>query len=714
MKRTLIGLVSVILSWSLAASQTPQKPAQDIAPEDIVRITSELVQTDVVVTDKNDQIIKDLRLEDFELYDNGRKQDVKFMEFVGVDSARRREGTRPSLPAAVQALPAAVQPDVASGVSAKDLKRVIAFVVDDLTIPILDLPTVRNLLLDFVNNKMADGDLVAIVRVVGGKGLLQQFTTDRQLLRRAIATIRPVSHPQGVSDTPEPGYIKGLGTLNTDDQARVELDDQLTDAPENLTINDDANRFFRGLSALTTAGFVLNSLKEIPGHKNLVIISGGIPIFEVNATGSQYSNVSSLLGVLSDRAFRGGVAINTLDPRGLSASRGVAGYLETGSRTDYVADIQGRPTGFGRGGDADQAAFGSLLAGAGERLGLDTVAKATGGVSVANTNDFSAGLEKILARSSGYYTLAYAPIEKFDGKVHKIDIKVHRNGAKLFHPDRYIAKEDQARGERTKEQQIVAAASSPLTRRDIDVTPNVAIKLLAANKASVDIHLLIDATRLNFTETGGKFQTSLDVVGLVFDQLGKQRGGFSETINLDLSKENYQRALTEGLTYSATTELPSGYYQIRAVVRESSSGGLGTFSKYIEIPDLAKGRLAMSSVFLFAVDGSNPIPLEASRQLKRTQDLRYVAMIYNAKMKGGKPQVNSQMIISQAGKILLREPEQPVEPLASAAAAVIKVGQFGLSKVPPGRYILTLIISDPTADKKDQPLSRSIDFIVAK
>jgi len=710
MRRTITILLTLALFAPLALPQTPQKPSAPVPqgpePDDIIRISTQLVQTDVVVTDKNEQVIKDLKLEDFDLYDNGKKQDLKFMEFVGTDAPRRTEGNRPG------AVPRGVDTEVSKGVSSRELKRVIAFVVDDLTVPILDLPVVRKLLLDFVDTKMADGDLVAIVRVIGGKGLLQQFTTDRQLLRSAIATIRPVSHPLGVNSD-NSGYIKGLGTFNTNDQIRDQLDEQLSDQPENLSINDDVNRFFRGLAALTTAGFVLDSMKEVPGHKNLVIISGGIPLFEVGATGSNYSNVSSLLGILSDRAFRSGVVINTLDPRGLGASRGVAGFNQTGTRTEYEAEIQGRNTGFGRGGDADQAAFGRMLAGAGERLGLNTVAKATGGVSVANTNDFAAGMDKILARSSGYYTLAYTPGENFDGKVHKIKIDVHRSGAKAFHADRYIAKADPVRAERTKEQQIVAAAVSPLTRRDIDVTPNVAIKLLPQNKASIDIHLLIDAHKLNFTEAGGKYQTSLDIVGLVFDQMGKQKNGFSETVNLDLSKEAYQKAMTEGLTYSANTEVEAGYYQIRTVVRESSSGSLGTFSKYVEIPELSKGKLAMSSLFLFAVDGTNPTPLEASRLLKRSQDLRYVAMIYNAKMKGGKPQVNAQMIISQAGKILLHEPEQPVDPPAGGTAAIVKLGQFGLAKVPPGRYVLTVIINDPT-DKKDQPLSRSIDFIVAK
>jgi len=52
-------------------------------------------------------------------------------------------------------------------------------------------PNVRKLLTDFVDNQMGEGDLVAIVRVFGGSGLLQQFTSDKRLLRRAISLITP-------------------------------------------------------------------------------------------------------------------------------------------------------------------------------------------------------------------------------------------------------------------------------------------------------------------------------------------------------------------------------------------------------------------------------------------------------------------------------------------------------------------------------------------
>ena len=89
----------------------------------------------------------------------------------------------------------------------------------------------------------------------------------------------------------------------------------------------------------------------------------------------------------------------------------------------------------------------------------------------------------------------------------------------------------------------------------------------------------------------------------------------------------------------------------------------------------------------------------------------YVAMIFNPKLKDGKPQLRSQLIISQGNKVLFREPEQPVE--SSGGGPVTKMGQLGLSGVAPGRYVLTLVITDSLADKKASTLARSIDFTVA-
>ena len=701
----------LLLSLTIALSQTTQsqKP-QEVGPDDVVRITTNLVQTDVIVVDSKDRVITDLTMADFELYDNGKKQELKFLEFVSVDSGRRTEGTRPAsdVPAS------AVENENIKGVSAKDVKRVIAFVIDDLTIPIQDVANVRSLLLDFVDNKMLDGDLVTIMRVVGGKGLLQQFTSDRTILRKAINAIKPVAHPLSTTGGPDPKRIENPRAANVAPENPIsDVPEAAEDRTEFFTPTDEVNQYSRGLSTLSTATYVIESLKEIPGHKNMVIISGGIPIFAAGTDPGApvFANVTYLFQRLSDSALRAGVTINAMDPRGLSATPGTVSFTETEGRSNYQAEIMGQRTGFGRGGAADQATLSPLLAGASERLGLSTIAKLTGGVSVANTNDFASGLEKVLARSKGYYMLAYRPTEKFDRKYHKLEVKVKRSDVRVFHHEGYAAREDRPRSERTKEEQIVAAARSPLAKRDLEISPSVALKLSPeTNKAAVEVHVLIDPKKLNFTQANGHYSTSLDIVGFVLDELGKQRGGFSETLNLNLSQANYDIAQS-GIIYTAAIDLPPGYFQLRTVVREASSGGLGTFSKYLEIPDLKSNSLALSSLFLFAVDKSNqPTPLTAIRNVSQKQDVRYAVLIYNPKLKDGQPKLTSQLIISQGGNVLLREPEQPVEPIANNQHA--KIGQFGVSKMQPGRYTLTVVITDTLADKKKQTISRSLDFTV--
>ena len=702
MRRIVAILLMLTTFASLALTQTLQKPAQEPTDE-IVRVSSDLVQTDVVVTDKNDQIISDLKLGDFELYDAKKRQDLKFLEYVGLDTANRAEGARPT------SLPSVIEGAGNTGVAAKDLKRVIAFVVDDLTMQIADLPAVRKMLLSYVNDKMRDGDLVAIVRVIGGKGLLQQFTTDRQLLRRAIASITPVAHPWAASEVPDAARMTNpLG-------AQVVLDSatESTVAPEIFSSNDESIRLNRSLSAVITANLVIEGLKQIPGRKNLILITEGIPIFEVNGTGSSFSNTSSVLMQLTDNAFRSGVVVHSLDPRGLRATPGVKGFQATPAKSSLGGNDVDDLT-FGRGDPGSSSAIGGILAGGAEHLGLSTVAKFTGGETVFNTNDFEKGMDKILAHSAGYYTLAYRPTEPLDNKFHTLEVKVRRSGAKVYFHTRYLARADKREGPRTKEEDIIAAATSPLMKNDIDVTPNVAMKL-QPNKASIDVQMLIGANKLHFGDTPtGTHQVSFDVVAFIFDSVGKRYAGISETVNLNLTAEDYQIALSEGLAYSATTELPPGYYQVRSVVREASSGSIGTFSKYIEVPDVSKGKFAMSSVFLLAVD-TQPTkrltPLSAQRHLTQKQDLRYVAMIYNPKLKDGKPRLRSQMIISQGNKVLFKEPEQPVD--SNGMAPVTKMGQLALGKVQPGRYVLTLVITDALADKKDQTVAHSIDFNVA-
>lgn len=711
MKKIPVISVSIGLILSLVTAQTPppsppQKPQK--GEDEILRITTELVQTDVVVTDKNDQPITDLKLGDFEVYENGKKQEVTFMEFVSVDSPRRAEDS---------SLTAKVAPEVdtaiARDMTAKDLKRVIAFVVDDVTIPSEDMARTRQMLSEFVETKMQNGDLVAIVRTVGGLGLLEQFTSDRQILRRAIAQLGVRSIPPHLAfGGPEAGRLSSPPTPFSDGTGEQTIGSNTEfEGP-----SEGTNQVPRAVLALSVSNALVDSLRQVPGRKNLILLSGGLPLFDLSRSGTVISDVTQLFRVLTDNATRSGVVINTLDVRGLKASGAVARFVDTPAKSALGG-------GTFAGSDENMAGRGPDLALLGDRspteqLTLRTLASTTGGVSIVNSNNFSAGLDRVLSRSRAYYRLAYRPSEKFDKKFHGVEIKVKRSGTRVYAAAGYFAREPKTEGPRTKEEEIMAAARSPLARRELEVAAELQYRFSPANQAQLDINTFIDARKLNFTRTpDGKYQTSMDVVGFVFDQLGRSRGGISQTVNADLSEESYQRALASGLSYTASTELPPGYYQVRLVVREIKTGNTGTVSKYFEVPDLASKQLTMSSLMLYAVSPSGgnksaPEQLSASRVISRKQDLRYAGIVYNGKLDNGRPKLLSRLIISQGDKMLFQEAEQSFETPGGPPGQFVKVGQIGLSKVPPGRYVLTLVVTDSLAEKKRQVVARSIDFTV--
>ena len=164
---------------------TPQPtptPARDV-DDDVVRITTNLVQFDAVVTDREGRLVTDLRPEEFEVLLEGKRQEISNFTFVGTapaavvrEAAPRPEKGAPPPP------PVPVRPG--------QVRRTIALVVDDLGTSFTDIYYVRRTLTKFVDEQMQPGDLVAVVQTGRGLGTLQQFTSDKQLLHRAISRVR--------------------------------------------------------------------------------------------------------------------------------------------------------------------------------------------------------------------------------------------------------------------------------------------------------------------------------------------------------------------------------------------------------------------------------------------------------------------------------------------------------------------------------------------
>src|SRR5947209_4212882 len=142
------------------ATATPQSIAQQQRPEeeDVVRITTNLVQVDAVITDKNGKVVTDLKPEEIEIFEDGRKQKLTHFSY---NVAEAPAPERSALPVVAEKNAPPVPP---TRLKPEDIRRTIAIVVDDLGVSFESTYYVRLALKRFVDEEMQSGDLVSIIR----------------------------------------------------------------------------------------------------------------------------------------------------------------------------------------------------------------------------------------------------------------------------------------------------------------------------------------------------------------------------------------------------------------------------------------------------------------------------------------------------------------------------------------------------------------------
>ena len=172
----------------------PQKP-EDI---DVVRITTNLVQVDAVVTDKNGKVVTDLKPDEVQIFEDGKPQKITHFGYYITGTTGAEIADRTAKPAATRKDEVA-PPVLPSKLKPEDVRRTIAIVVDDLGLSFESAPYMRRALKKFVDEQMQSGDLVAIIRTGGGVGALQQFSSDKRQLYAAIERVR--WNPMGRADT---------------------------------------------------------------------------------------------------------------------------------------------------------------------------------------------------------------------------------------------------------------------------------------------------------------------------------------------------------------------------------------------------------------------------------------------------------------------------------------------------------------------------------
>src|SRR5205085_2294771 len=315
-------LVSVAGQSPSSATQTPSQKREGVPDkDDVVRITSNLVQVDAVVTDKKGQPVTDLRPEEFEIYEDNRPQKITNFSFVSVEPGAQPAGVpAPESATAHAHAGEAVAPVPPVRLRPEEVRRTFALVVDDLGLSFESMHFVRAALRKFVDEQMQPGDLVAIIRTGAGVGALQQFTSDKRLLYAAIEREKWNSRGRSgiaafspIQDSPLDTFNKmpqGDGSpapLNPGTKTDLEKDVRQRQS-------DFSDQIF-SVGTLGALNYIIRGLRTLPGRKSVVLMSETMNLFDSKGEGN-YRTIQALRR-LTDLANRASVVIYTIDPRGL-------------------------------------------------------------------------------------------------------------------------------------------------------------------------------------------------------------------------------------------------------------------------------------------------------------------------------------------------------------------------------------------------------------
>ncbi len=448
MRRPCLLALVLLTQTAVVFAQQPAAPTSTQSPipqqgsqqtrrpeaEDVVRITTNLVQVDAVITDRNGKAITDFKPEEIEVFEDGKKQKVTHFSYI---LAETPEETRPAKPVPADKNAPPAPP---TRLKREDIRRTIALVVDDLGLSFESTYYVRRALKKFVDEQMQSGDLVAIIRTGGGMGALQQFTSDKRQLYAAIERVKWYASGRGGVGAFAPIQPPTPGDSGADLDAK----------------NEELNQFREDIFAVGTLGavsYVLKGLRELPGRKSILLISDGFRIYNREDPTRSYLALQRLRRLI-DEAGRASVVIYTMNATGLQT----LGF----SAAD---DLSGRDP-----QQLEDALSSRRNAAYETQEGLDLLARETGGVAIRNTNDLSSGIRRVMEDQKGYYLIGYRPDEStFDPRTgrrqfHKLTLKVTRPGkfnVRMRNGFFGVTDEEAHPTQRTLAQQMVDALTSP-------------------------------------------------------------------------------------------------------------------------------------------------------------------------------------------------------------------------------------------------------------
>ncbi|MGE0591594.1 MAG: VWA domain-containing protein [Vicinamibacterales bacterium] len=603
MRRTLV-LALILLAAGVPTAQEPgPSTAQQEAPPVTFRLDVNFVELDAYVTDQAGNPVTDLTADDFEILEDGRRQDVSTFSLVNIPVER---GERPLF------VDEPVEPDVLMNTEVSG--RVYLIVFDDWHIDPARAANVRAAARRFIERNLGVNDLAAVVYTSGRAADGQDFTNSR---RRLVAAIDRFTGQKIRS-----GTLQALDFFN---RPGATPDERIIDPAA-------AERAYFARSSMSAVRELAEFMSGVRGRrKTMVLISEGIAInvsdvFANTTAGIVQQEIREAVGA----ATRGNVSIYTIDPRGLATA-------------DELVEVSGVP-------DNPQSDLGVRSFNSELRLAQDSlrfIANGTGGFASINRNDFDSAFDRIVRENSTYYMLGYSPTnERRDGRFRRLQVRVTRPGLIVRTRDGYLAPRGRADAPVAPDPNPLVAAVNEAVASPLAVTA-LPMRLFAAAykgtapNATVALSLELSAADVAFMEADGTHNGTIELAVTASDQQGKARPGERSTLHLALRPETHARALARGLRVLSQIELPPGRHQVR-VAAAATGGRAGSIVYEIDVPDFYESRFSLSGIALTSREAGVlpttvvkdplasllPGPPSALREFRRDDELALYGEVY--------------------------------------------------------------------------------------
>jgi hypothetical protein len=434
----------------------------------------------------------------------------------------------------------------------------------------------------------------------------------------------------------------------------------------------------------------------------MLLFSEGLPLIRNFGLGEIDQPLMDQYQAFLAHADRSGVAVNTIDPRGLATT---AEPAESATVDDRCVERRRLELVY-------------------TQHVLAEMANRTAGIAVRDDNDLAAAIHRVVRDQSGYYLIAWPPsgdpaaqAGKGPPRVRRLSIQLKRPGLQArFHSSLYTEEPpdvSQADGAH----RLADAILSPFAAADIRVRVSSRFWDAGARNGSVvDTDVRIDARDCSFTVEGnGRRNAEIHLVAAIWGADEKPLDTFERSYTVSLSPAAYEQALADGLVQHLQMRVKRpGAYQIRAAVRDRRTERLGSASDFVEVPELKRGKLALSGIALTGAASDQAASGATRLRYHRGETVGYTLQILNAATDAeGNGHVEVRAALYSGGRELGTSEPMPVDGKGQAdSKRWIAADSFRLGdRLAAGEYTLQVTVMDRAAPKPIHVV-QAVDFEV--